>query len=125
MFQPRPVHGRIPVWVIGAWFAPRSMRRAAGRDGVLPVRREDGFDPLGPDELREVRAWVSEQRGGEPFELVVEGVLPSDPAQARGPRGRARGRRRHLVDPLGLGLRHRDPGRACWTGSGSVPSRRE
>jgi alkanesulfonate monooxygenase SsuD/methylene tetrahydromethanopterin reductase-like flavin-dependent oxidoreductase (luciferase family) len=83
VFQPRPVHGRIPVWVIGSWFAPRSMRRAAGRDGVLPIRRENGFDPLGADQLREVRAWVSEQRGGEPFELVVEGVLPSDPAQAR------------------------------------------
>jgi len=83
VFRPRPVNGRIPVWVIGAWFAPRSMRRAAARDGVLPIRREDGFDPLGPDQLREVRAWVSEQRGGEPFELVVEGVLPSDATQAR------------------------------------------
>lgn len=83
VFQPRPVHGSIPVWVIGSWFAPRSMRRAAGRDGVLPIRREDGFDPLSPDQLREVRAWVAEQRSGEPFELVVEGVLPSDPAQAR------------------------------------------
>ena len=81
-FQPRPVHGTIPVWVIGAWFAPRSMRRAAGRDGVLPVRRENSFDPLGPDQLREISAWVTEQRGGEPFELVVEGVLPTDPTEA-------------------------------------------
>jgi len=82
VFQPRPVHGRIPVWVIGAWFAPRSMRRAAGRDGVLAVRRENGFDPLSPDQLREVAAWVTEQRGGQPFELVVEGVLPRDPTEA-------------------------------------------
>ncbi|MBO3101014.1 LLM class flavin-dependent oxidoreductase [Cellulomonas fengjieae] len=81
-FQPRPVHGTIPVWVIGAWFAPRSMRRAAGRDGVIAVRREDGFDPLKPDELREVATWVAEQRGGRPFELVAEGVLPDDPAAA-------------------------------------------
>ena len=32
-FRPRPVRGTIPVWVIGAWFAPRSMRRAVSRDG--------------------------------------------------------------------------------------------
>lgn len=82
-FQPRPVRGTIPVWVIGAWFAPRSMRRAAGRDGVIATRREDGFDPLKPDEMRKVSDWVTEQRGGEPFELVAEGVLPTDGAAAR------------------------------------------
>jgi alkanesulfonate monooxygenase SsuD/methylene tetrahydromethanopterin reductase-like flavin-dependent oxidoreductase (luciferase family) len=83
VFQPRPVNGTIPVWVIGAWFAPRSMRRAAGRDGVIAVRREDGFDPLRPDELRAVHDWVAEQRDGRPFELVAEGVLPADPGAAR------------------------------------------
>ena len=81
-FQPRPVRGTIPVWVVGAWYAPRSMRRAASRDGVIAVRREDGFDPLRPDELRAVRAWVDEQRDGTPFELVAEGVLPADPTEA-------------------------------------------
>lgn len=83
VFQPRPVRGTIPVWVIGSWFAPRSMRRAAGRDGVIAIRREDGFDPLRPDELRKVRDWVTEQRGDQPFELVAEGVLPTDPVAAR------------------------------------------
>jgi alkanesulfonate monooxygenase SsuD/methylene tetrahydromethanopterin reductase-like flavin-dependent oxidoreductase (luciferase family) len=83
VFQPRPVRGTIPVWVIGSWFAPRSMRRAAGRDGVIAIRREDGFDPLRPDELRKVRDWVVEQRGDESFELVAEGVLPTDPVAAR------------------------------------------
>ena len=83
VFQPRPVRGTIPVWVIGSWFAPRSMRRAAGRDGVIAIRREDGFDPLKPDELRKVSDWVTEQRDGKPFELVAEGVLPTDPTAAR------------------------------------------
>ena len=76
------MRGTIPVWVIGAWFAPRSMRRAAGRDGVLPIRRENGFDPLTPETLREISTWVGEQRGGQPFELVVEGVLPADRGEA-------------------------------------------
>ncbi|WP_456846013.1 LLM class flavin-dependent oxidoreductase [Cellulomonas sp. P5_C6] len=84
VFQPRPVRGRIPVWVIGAWNAPRSMRRAAGRDGILPTRREDGFNPLTPAELADVVAWVTEQRGADgPIDVVVEGVLPDDPATAR------------------------------------------
>jgi alkanesulfonate monooxygenase SsuD/methylene tetrahydromethanopterin reductase-like flavin-dependent oxidoreductase (luciferase family) len=84
LFQPRPVHGRIPVWVIGVWDAPRSMRRAAARDGILPSRREDPFRPLTPDELREVTAWVAQQRGADdPIEVVVEGVLPDEGAQEK------------------------------------------
>ncbi|MEZ0446526.1 LLM class flavin-dependent oxidoreductase [Cellulomonas sp. ICMP 17802] len=83
VFRPRPVRGRIPVWVVGSWNAPRSMRRAAAWDGVLPVRREDAFAPLTPDELREVHDWVAGQRGPDrPFEMVVEGVL-ADGAQAQ------------------------------------------
>jgi len=82
VFQPRPVRGRIPVWVVGSWPAPRSMRRAASYDGVLPIRRGDPFRALTPDELREVNASVARQRGPDrPFELVVEGVLPDDPHQ--------------------------------------------
>ena len=79
-------------WCLGAAAVVVPVFGALAASAVDPVEAaalpkawlaEDGFDPLGTDQLREVRAWVAEQRAGEPFELVVEGVLPSDPAQAR------------------------------------------
>ena len=37
-FLPKPVQSpRIPVWVVGAWPRPKSMRRAARWDCVLPI----------------------------------------------------------------------------------------
>lgn len=36
-FLPRPVHGRVPVWVAGAWPGGAPFRRAARFDGVWPI----------------------------------------------------------------------------------------
>src|SRR4051812_12194406 len=44
-FQPRPVHGRIPVWVAVRWPHRRPLRRAARFDGVFPIELP------GPDAL--------------------------------------------------------------------------
>lgn len=88
VFRPRPVQvPRIPVWTVAAWPSERSMGRAARWDGVLPQSRTSR-DPLTPDDVREVVAWVAERRGElartEPerhlgaFDVVVEGVLPED-----------------------------------------------
>ncbi|QTE27902.1 LLM class flavin-dependent oxidoreductase [Pengzhenrongella sicca] len=85
VFRPRPVQRpRIPVWVVAAWPAERSMRRAVGREGIIPIRRGDPFTPLGPVELGELAAWVDAHRdvGAGPIEIVLEGVLPDDPAVA-------------------------------------------
>jgi alkanesulfonate monooxygenase SsuD/methylene tetrahydromethanopterin reductase-like flavin-dependent oxidoreductase (luciferase family) len=81
VFQPRPVQSpRIPVWVVAAFPSNPSMGRAARWDAVLPHNRARPFDPVTPDDVREVREWVDGHRPPEaegPFEIVIEGVLPA------------------------------------------------
>lgn len=89
-FLPRPVQRpRIPVWPVGVWPAPRSLRRAARWDGVLLQRGagSDGEGTLRPDEVAEAVAWLRTERDRlradglpvtEAFDVVVEGELPAD-----------------------------------------------
>ncbi len=56
-FLPRPVRP-VPVWVAGYPGRSKPLRRAAGRDGYVPVNLEH------PDQLAESRAVISEARGG-------------------------------------------------------------
>lgn len=91
---PPPVtRGRIPVWPVGVWPAPRSMRRAARWDGVVLQRGadSDGEGSLRPDEVADAVAWLREERDrlrsagtpvAEQFDVVVEGELPADRAEA-------------------------------------------
>ncbi|MFH5823860.1 LLM class flavin-dependent oxidoreductase [Georgenia sp. AZ-5] len=88
VFRPRPVQRpRVPVWIVGVWPAPRSMQRAIAWDGILPSRHGDPFEPLTPQELRAIADHVAERRAAAglsgPYDIVVEGVLPEEPAQAR------------------------------------------
>lgn len=88
IFQPTPVQRpRIPVWAVGLWPAPRSMRRAARWDGVIvQPRGEDPFAPATPEHVRDVVTWLVENRlesePGSPFDVVVEGVSVDDRAAA-------------------------------------------
>jgi alkanesulfonate monooxygenase SsuD/methylene tetrahydromethanopterin reductase-like flavin-dependent oxidoreductase (luciferase family) len=82
-FIPRPVQRpRIPIWVVGAWPRERSMARAARYDGVMPSKQAtDGSfgQPLTPDDIRELRAWLTARRpDGAPFDIVLEGETPGD-----------------------------------------------
>jgi alkanesulfonate monooxygenase SsuD/methylene tetrahydromethanopterin reductase-like flavin-dependent oxidoreductase (luciferase family) len=71
----RPVQHRIPIWVVGAWLRPKSMRRVLRCDGVVPQYPGDGGTP---DDARAVRAWLTE-RGAQPeFDLLTEGETPAD-----------------------------------------------
>ena len=84
---PPPVQQpRIPIWVVGAWPRPKSMRRALQYDGLLPqVYDADGqFRPLQPADLVEMLAWISWQReSSAPYDIIVEGTTPGDqPEQA-------------------------------------------
>ena len=83
---PPPVQQpRIPIWVVGAWPRPKSMRRVLHYDGLIP----SAFDDAGtarqatPDEIREMKAFVDASRTETtPFDIVVEGETPgTDPAQ--------------------------------------------
>lgn len=86
-FRPRPVQRpRVPIWVVGAYPSERSMGRAVRYDGLVPQLRGDrAMDELGPAEVAEIAAWVREHRapGAGPYEIVLQGVLPEDPAEAQ------------------------------------------
>ena len=78
---------RIPIWVVGGWPRPRSMRRAARWDGWLP----NFLPPAGaatPDALREAVDWLRQERAAQGhgmtgYEVIWEGRTPADdPAAA-------------------------------------------
>lgn len=79
-FHPRPVQRpRIPIWVVGAWPAERSMARAARYDGLLPnVMGGGSYDP---EMIRAMRDWVTERRGAiDGYDIVLEGPVDPGPA---------------------------------------------
>ena len=86
-FQPPPPPvqtPRIPIWVVGAWPHPKSMRRAARYDGLLPVKMssQGTFEKVTPDDLRDMDARIRAHRSqSTPFDLVVEGQTPGDDPQ--------------------------------------------
>ena len=81
--RPRP-----PVWIGGFWPHRRPMRRAARWDGVVPLfvdARHGHAPPV--DQVRDLVAYIHQHRSDErhdrPFEIVLGGVSPGDPAKAR------------------------------------------
>jgi alkanesulfonate monooxygenase SsuD/methylene tetrahydromethanopterin reductase-like flavin-dependent oxidoreductase (luciferase family) len=47
----QPVQERIPVWVVGVWPRPKSMRRVLRCDGIIPQFEVEGRE-AGPDDAR-------------------------------------------------------------------------
>ena len=82
----RPVQRpRIPIWVVGAWPRPKSMRRVLRCDGLVPAcMDEHGFRPTTPADIRAMGRWLGEHGGVRPgFDIVIEGQTPGDdPAEA-------------------------------------------
>jgi alkanesulfonate monooxygenase SsuD/methylene tetrahydromethanopterin reductase-like flavin-dependent oxidoreductase (luciferase family) len=77
-----PARERIPIWVVGAWPRPKSMRRVLRCDGILPVVSIPGREsPLSPDDAREIAQWLTDQ-GAHAHDIVVEGATPSRDAHA-------------------------------------------
>lgn len=75
----RPVQERIPIWVVGVWPRPKSMRRALRCDGILPqYSPHDGS----PQQLREMRAWLAGKGVPEGYDVLSEGETPADREQA-------------------------------------------
>jgi hypothetical protein len=81
---PPPVQQpRIPIWVVGAWPRPTSMRRVLRYEGLLPaVTGKTGkveMRPAAPDEIRQMKTWIDQRRTlTTPFDIVVEGTTPGD-----------------------------------------------
>lgn len=73
----RPVQERIPIWVVGAWPRPVSMRRALRCDGIIPQYQLDGREGT-PDDAAELRAWLASRRGAGPgLDVIAEGETPT------------------------------------------------
>ncbi|HYJ68937.1 MAG TPA: LLM class flavin-dependent oxidoreductase [Nocardioidaceae bacterium] len=79
--RPRP-----PIWIGGFWPHKRPIRRAARWDGVVPLfadARHGHIPPL--DQVHDLVEYVGRHRDGrpEPYEIVLGGATPGDPARAR------------------------------------------
>jgi alkanesulfonate monooxygenase SsuD/methylene tetrahydromethanopterin reductase-like flavin-dependent oxidoreductase (luciferase family) len=90
-FLPTPVQRpRVPIWVAGIWPAKAPMRRAARWDGAVPILPEtDGGNSRRPDPaaVAQVREFLDASRAAagresDPFDLVIRGTTPADPAAA-------------------------------------------
>ncbi len=87
MLPPPPVQPRIPIWAVGLWPRPKSMRRVARLDGWLPNYAPPGDHVLPdvqaalftPEIGAEAFAWLGAERerlglADEPFDWVQEGT---------------------------------------------------
>ena len=79
---PPPVQQpRIPIWVVGAWPRPKSMRRVLRYDGLLPSVLGDNGQArqADPDDIRTMAAYIAANRATTtPFDIIVEGETPGD-----------------------------------------------
>jgi alkanesulfonate monooxygenase SsuD/methylene tetrahydromethanopterin reductase-like flavin-dependent oxidoreductase (luciferase family) len=67
---------RVPIWCVGAIDRPRSMERALRWDGIIPqVIDGDGARQPRLEEVAELRRQVESRRGGDPFDIVIEGAM--------------------------------------------------
>ncbi|MEV6860080.1 LLM class flavin-dependent oxidoreductase [Streptosporangium subroseum] len=76
-----------PVWIAGYWPRQRPMRRAARWDGAVPLFASATHgEPPPAEEVRDLATFLHQHRDDSrdtPFEIVVGGVSPADPAKAR------------------------------------------
>ena len=81
-FTPPPVQSpRIPIWAVGAWRRPKSLRRALSYDGIIPTKMSaDGsFADMTPDDMCDLAAYIHEQRSQQtPYDIIMEGETPGD-----------------------------------------------
>jgi alkanesulfonate monooxygenase SsuD/methylene tetrahydromethanopterin reductase-like flavin-dependent oxidoreductase (luciferase family) len=77
----RPVQDRIPIWVVGVWPRPRSMRRVLRCDGIIPQFEVGDRAPV-PDDARAARAWLARHGASPDLDMVAEGETPADDATA-------------------------------------------
>jgi alkanesulfonate monooxygenase SsuD/methylene tetrahydromethanopterin reductase-like flavin-dependent oxidoreductase (luciferase family) len=74
---------RIPIWVVGAWPRPKSMRRVLRYDGLLPAATgktgKVEMRRATPEEISQMKIWIDQRRTEPtPFDIVVEGTTPGD-----------------------------------------------
>lgn len=90
-FIPGPLQRpRIPIWVVGAWGRPKSMRRVLKYDGLIPViKKADGSHAeVTPQAIREMGEYISQNRkvkgnARDEFDIIKDGTTPANPRKAR------------------------------------------
>ncbi len=75
-FVPPPVQRpRIPIWVVGAWPRPKSLRRALQWDGILPAKmpayQQGSFTEMTPADIQELKTYIEQHR---PPNLATHGL---------------------------------------------------
>ncbi|MGC4110414.1 MAG: LLM class flavin-dependent oxidoreductase [Nocardioides sp.] len=74
-----PVQDPIPIWVVGLWPRPKSMRRALRCDGIMPQYAEEPSPAL----MRQMCDWLGEQGAPDGYDVVAEGETDGgDPSAA-------------------------------------------
>lgn len=76
MTMSRPLQKpRIPIWVVGVWEKPKSMRRALAWDGIIPQRFNDQRQ-FSRDDIRRIAEYAAENRppGRKPIDIVAGGL---------------------------------------------------
>jgi len=79
----RPIQDRIPIWVVGVWPRPKSMRRVLRCDGVVPQYDLEGREGT-PDDARALRTWLGEHGASPEVDVVAEGETPAADVTAAG-----------------------------------------
>jgi hypothetical protein len=72
----RPVQEHVPIWVVAVWPRPRSMRRVAKCDGVIPGGE------VTPEDVRAMRAWLADHGAPPDVDILSEGETPAGDAAA-------------------------------------------
>ncbi len=67
----RPFQDRIPIWTVGVWPRPKSMRRVLRCDGLLPQFQEGPHEGT-PAAIREIRTWLG-AHGRTDIEIIADG----------------------------------------------------
>ncbi len=76
-YPPKPVQQpRIPLWVVGVWPRPKSMRRVLKCDGLLPEKmgRDGKSEEITPADIQAIKAYVDANRTlTTPFDIIAGG----------------------------------------------------
>jgi alkanesulfonate monooxygenase SsuD/methylene tetrahydromethanopterin reductase-like flavin-dependent oxidoreductase (luciferase family) len=67
------VQSRVPIWVVGVWPRPKSMRRVLRCDGIIPQYAGEAT----PAAATELRAWLAEHGAAPDLDVICDGETPA------------------------------------------------
>ncbi|MGH9126928.1 MAG: LLM class flavin-dependent oxidoreductase [Acidimicrobiales bacterium] len=73
----QPVQQPIPIWVVGVWPRPRSMRRVLRCEGVIPQYQVEEREATA-DDLQALGSWLRDNGAAAGFDVIAEGKTPAD-----------------------------------------------